>query len=106
MNMTSNTRNTEISSAVMLIVSAIVTIACLGAVTLATGGRQFSHSAYSYPIAGFLGGLIALYLLSWTIAGAAYLLSFGRMSRSWILSVTISLIIILSCLNYRGLAMG
>ena len=90
----------------MLIVSAIVTIACLGAVTLATGGRQFSHSAYSYPIAGFLGGLIALYLLSWTIAGAAYLLSFGRMSQSWILSVTISLIIILSCLNYRGLAMG
>jgi hypothetical protein len=62
MKMTSNTRNTETSSAVMLIVSAIVTIACLGAVTLATGGRQFSHSAYSYPIAGFLGGLIALYL--------------------------------------------
>ena len=58
------------------------------------------------PFLQFVGGVFGLYAGSWLVAGVVYLACFGRLSRSWIVYVTIGMIIILSCLNYRGLTMG
>jgi hypothetical protein len=54
----------------MFLLTAVVSLLAAAATNIATGGRQFVGERLDFAIAGFIGGIAGLYLISWAVAGA------------------------------------
>jgi hypothetical protein len=87
----------------MFLGTGAVALLCATVLHIASGGRTFAEGAADFRIADFIGGALGLYLISWAVAGVAYLFSGMRISRTGLAYTAAVASFLVSGLVYLGM---